>query len=87
MDRLKAIKILGTETVEEMEAMSAEALGNAIIQAVTAMAVAQQELEANPQYIELKANMEACTQARNELNARQKARIAFSLELLEAKGK
>lgn len=87
MDRSKAIKLLSEVTVEEMDAMDEATLKKTIVDASSAMKTAKEELEANPQYIELKESLQACTQGKKDLDARQKARIAYSLELLEAKGK
>lgn len=86
MDRLKLIAKLGPQTVEEMDAMSADALKKVIVDASTAMKQAKEELEANPQYQALKESLKACTEGKRELDSRQKARIAYSIDLLKEKG-
>jgi hypothetical protein len=82
----KLVKVLGAVTAEELEAMDANALGVVIVQASDAIRTSKEELENNPKYQALKDALKDITAAKRELDARQKAKIAYSLELLEQKG-
>jgi hypothetical protein len=82
----KLVKVLGQVTAEELEAMDANALGAVIVQASDAIRTSKEELESNPKYQALKDALKDITAAKRELDARQKAKIAYSLELLEQKG-
>lgn len=85
LERLE--KTLGEETLAEMEAMSEEELKKAIVDANSSMKQVQEELDANPKYQEIKENLKAITQGKKDVNKRQRARIQYSLHLLESKGK
>jgi hypothetical protein len=87
MEKDKAIKKLGEDTVMEMEAMTQEDLKKTIVESQAAMRTAKEELEANPKYQELKASLQDVSQAKKDVDSRQKARTAYALELLEQIGK
>ncbi len=82
----RAIKKLGDEFIQELEAKSPGELETHIINAEKAMSQAQDELEANPKYQELKDSLAAVTEGKKEVDKRQKAIIAVSLHLLAQKG-
>lgn len=82
----KALKILGQDTVVEMEAFDKPTLIASIVDAESAMRQVQLELDNNEQYQELKESKKAMEAGKKEVDLRQKARIALALNLLEAKG-
>lgn len=82
----KIMQKLGKDTVEEMESMSETELKETIVQAEQSQKAAKAELERNPEYVRAKNDMNAFKVGLNEVNARQKAKIAFALHLLEEKG-
>lgn len=83
----KEIKALGKDTLEEMEAMTDTELKQVIVDANTAMKQVKEELESNEKYIDLKQRLADVTQGKKDVDKRQKARIAYSLRSLEARGK
>ncbi len=82
----KIEKELGLKFMEEMKALSRVDLHRRIVQAENAVKKADEELEANPTYQELKAAMKDVKAARNALKKRQNAITKYSLELLEENG-
>jgi hypothetical protein len=87
MDQDKAIKKLGRDTVDEMDAMNEDQLRNIIVQANTAMRTVKDELDANKDYQELKTKVSDMGAGKREVDARQKTKIQYSLELIERFGK
>lgn len=88
MDKLSKIeKLLGVDTIKEMEAMPEESLRQVIVEANQAMKIVADELEANTKYQELKASLSALTAGKRDVNKRQKGRIAYALKLLADQGK
>lgn len=86
MDIKKLEKKLGRQTIDEMDAMSDAQLKQVIVEASTAMQTAKDELAANPNYQDLKLRLNDVTQAKKEVDGRQKARIAYSLQRLKELG-
>lgn len=79
-------KILGKETVEEMKIRVFDELKNSIMYACEAVKQAEDELEANPKYQEIKESMKALREGLTEVKKRQNAIVQYSLHLLEEKG-
>lgn len=84
LEKLK--KKLGKATIEEMDAMDHVALKKVIVEANTSMKVCAEELEANPKYQQVKQDKSYLESGKREVNARQQARIAYSLYTLEQRG-
>lgn len=82
---LKIEKSLGKETISELGTLSEVDLKNKVVQAASAIKEAQEELEANPAYQELKENLKALSSGLREVKARQNSVIAYSLHLLGEK--
>lgn len=80
-------KELGKEKLAELEAMDAEALGHAIVDADMAVKQAVDELEANTKYIEIKESLTAIRAGVTELRKRQGAVATYALHLIEEEGK
>lgn len=78
---------IGVETCEEMDGMSEETLKVTIVTAERAMSDCKRDLNLNPQYLETKENLKALTQGKREVDARQKAKIAYAIHRLEELGK
>jgi trimethylamine:corrinoid methyltransferase-like protein len=85
LEKLKST--LGKDTVKEMEAMSEEKLKQVVMTANKAMIEVVDELEKNEAYQEIKSKKTAIESGKKEVDKRQKARIKFSICLLEEKGK
>lgn len=83
MTKDKALKILGAETVEILEAKDALALKEGIVVSESAMKQMKEELEANEEYKSLKERLKDVSSGVREVNKRQRAMIAYSLSLLE----
>lgn len=86
--KLEAIeKTLGLDTVEDLRAAAhsggQSAMSTRITVAQGAIKQAQEELEANPKYQELKESMKALQSSMNEVKKRQNAITAYCLHLLE----
>ena len=84
LDVAKAVKGLGQDTVDEMDAMDPTELKQTIVSASSAMKEVKEELEANPKYQSLKADLNHLTQGKRDVDKRQKAKISYSLLRLEA---
>lgn len=80
----KLEKTLGRDTIVEMQSLAPEALHKAIVDAEQAMKQVADELEANGKYQELKDQLSAVTQGKKDVNKRQKAKIAYALNLLNS---
>lgn len=83
----KAIKTLGREMINELEALSHEELQHRVVAANEAMRQADDELEMNEKYQETKENLKALTSGRSEVNKRQKAIICVALHALNSESK
>jgi hypothetical protein len=83
----KTQKKLGQATVEEMDAMDDSELKRVIVEANGAMRTVAEELEANDEYQQLKLKVSDMSAGKREVDARQKARISYSLTRLEQMGK
>lgn len=79
-------KILGPETIIELQGTAKEALKDRLVGAESSIKQATQELEANPQYQETKENLKALSQGLRDVKKRQNAIIQYSLSLLEDQG-
>lgn len=77
-----AIKKLGKDTVEDMATLSVAELKKLVIDASTRMQKAKDELDANPDYQQIKADKSNFEAAKRDLDAREKARIRYSLEMV-----
>lgn len=82
----KIEKILGIETVKELEALDTLKVEDRIVAANQAMQLVEDELEANPKYQEIKENLKALQSGKREVNKRQKAVIKYCLHLIEDRG-
>lgn len=80
-------KSLGADVLEELNGCAVIDLDSAIALAAGAIKEAEDQLEANPQYQELKASLKACSEGLREVKKFQNAKIQYSLHLLEEKGK
>lgn len=78
---------LGKDTVEEMDGLSDQALKDTIIQAEQSQKDARAELDKNPNYVRARNDLNALRSGLNEVNARQRAKIAYALHRLEELGK
>lgn len=85
--RDKALAKLDVDTVISMDGMDEQALKQTIYEAANAKKEMQDELDANEQYQALLESKKAMEAAKREVNARQNAKIAYALELMEAFGK
>ncbi len=83
----KIEKILGQETIKELESYDSDGLVGMVAKAEGAVKQAQDELEANSAYEELKENLKALSAGMKEVKKRQRAIVAYSLHLLEEAGK
>lgn len=79
-------KILDVDTRQEISAMDVEQMRARIAQGAGAIKQAEDELEANPKYQELKEMVKACTAGLSEVKKRQQAIIQYCLHTLEEKG-
>lgn len=82
----KALKNLDQETVNELGALDAEGLKQKIVQSSQSVDQAEKELEANPDYINLKESLKAVTAGLKEVKKRQNSIITVCLANLEDKG-
>lgn len=80
-------KTLGDEALEGLNAMTPDHLETQIALSAGAIKEAQDQLEANPKFQELKASLKACSEGLREVKKFQNAKIQYSLHLLEEKGK
>lgn len=78
-------KILGQDMVVEINASLTEDLMRGIANASGAIKLAEDELEANPKYQEVKESMKALRESLTDVKKRQNAIIQYSLHLLEEK--
>lgn len=83
----KIEKALGTETIQELNNLSVEELKTKIVSANSAIKQALDELEANPNYQELKESLKALSAGLKDVKKRQNSIIQYSLHLTEEKGK
>lgn len=78
----KAIKILGRDTVDEMDTMDSEQLKKVIVDASSAMKEVKEELEANAEYQRAKSDLKHLSEGKREVDKRQKSRINYALSLM-----
>jgi len=81
LEKLK--KLLGLETMKELEALSKEELKEQIFVSENSMATVVKELEDNVEYQRLKDLKAAAEQGKKDVFKRQKAKIAYCLFLIE----
>lgn len=79
-------KVLGKDKMATLESGQANELQVTISNAAASIKQAQDELEANPKYQELKESLKAVSEALREVRKFQNAVIQYSLSLLEDKG-
>ena len=82
----KVAKALGRDTVDEMDAMREDELKKCIVDANGAMKQVKEELEANREYQAAKQDIKDLSAGKREVDKRQKAKIAYALDRLEAFG-
>lgn len=82
----KAIKNLGLDAIVEMESLDQQGLKQVVYEASNAMKQVRDELEANEPYQALLTGKKDMEAGKREVDARQKLRIAYALELMEAFG-
>lgn len=78
----KIEKILGRDTVEEMNSLDHVAVKEKIVSANSAIKQAIDELEANPEYQHIKEQLKAVSEGMKEVKKRQNAVIQYGLYLL-----
>lgn len=83
----KIQSLLGKEVIGELEALTTSALDHSVAVSADAIRVAQNELEANEKYKELKESLKAISTGLKEVRAYQNAKIAYALHLIEEQGK
>jgi uncharacterized membrane protein YecN with MAPEG domain len=83
----KIEKILGNDTLQELEGLNSVQLKERVAFAEGAIKQVQDELEANPNYQEMKENLKALSFSVKEVKKRQKAIVQYSLHLLEESDK
>jgi hypothetical protein len=90
----KVQQALGSDTVDEMNAMGPEALDKVILESVKSVEQAAEEMEANEKYQEAKRAAKIAAQPKKDfedglkdLKKRQNARIAYARHLLASQGK
>lgn len=76
-------KELGKEFLRELDAADATAVEAAVVNAGAAIKQAEDELEANPKFQEIREARKAISAGLSEVKKRQKAIIEYSLHLLE----
>jgi len=80
-------KILGDDKMQSLEGGQVGELQITISNAAQAIRQAEDELEANPKYQELKESLKAVSEGLREVKKFQNAVIQYSLSLIEDKGK
>ncbi len=75
----KAMKVLGEQTLAEMDAMDPQALKQRIAEANDAMEQVQEELDANERYQAIKQSKSDMEAGQRDVNKRQKAVIVYAL--------
>jgi xanthine dehydrogenase molybdopterin-binding subunit B len=79
----KIVKTLGSDTIEELNAVYPNELPNKIVAAESAIKQAIEELEASSSYQRLKEDLKALSQGLREVKKRQNAIIQYALHRLE----
>lgn len=80
-------KTLGPDAIGELEGHNDDGLTYTVTQSAGAIKEAEDKLESNEKYIELKASLKACSEGVREVKKFQNAKIQYALHLLEEKGK
>lgn len=83
----KIEKLLGKELIDGIVTMAPDRLETQIALSAGAIKEAEDQLEANPKFQELKDSLKACSAGLREVKAFQNAKIQFALHMLEEKGK
>lgn len=83
----KLEKVLGEETVAALSQSQVDELERSIVKAEASVKEAQEELEANPKYQELKESLKALSEGLKDVKKRQRAIVQYALHLLEEKGR
>lgn len=79
----KVEKILGEDVIADILQSSEDELKNVIVKSSAAIKTAQEELEANPKYQELKENLKSLSLSFKDVKKFQKAKIDYCLNTLE----
>lgn len=82
----KIEKLLGSEIVSDINSLSSEALDAQIVTSSASIKAAEEELEANEEFQQLKESVKAMGAGMREVRKFQNAKIQLSLHLLESKG-
>jgi hypothetical protein len=82
----KIEKLLGPDTINDLKIMPKEELVNTVVQSEVSIKTAQEELEANEKYQELKEAVKAMSAGLREVKQRQNAIIQYCLHLKEEGG-
>ena len=82
----KLNKLLGKETIQDLEGLDPSGLKARIAKAEGAIKAVQDELQANPEYVAMKEALSALSAGLKEVTKRQKGITQYSLHLLEEKG-
>lgn len=80
-------KTLGPDLISELNRVNDEGLTYTVAACSAAIKEAEDQLEANPKYQDLKASLKACSEGVREVKKFQNAQIQYALHLLEEKGK
>ncbi len=79
-------KVLGPDKMQSLEGGQVGELQITISNSAAAIKQAEDELEANPKYQELKESLKAVSEGLREVKKFQNAVIQYSLSLIEDKG-
>lgn len=82
----KIERALDKDTIEEINASDQTGIDAIIRSATIAIQAAQEELEANPKYQELKESLKACSEGLREVKKRQNAKIQYAAHILDSRG-
>ncbi len=81
----KAFKNLDKETISEIESLDKQQLESLVVQSNQAIAQAEDELHANPNYSAAKDAIKDLSQGLKEVKKRQQSKIVYALHMLESK--
>ena len=83
----KIEKVLGTEKIQVLNASHSDELEGFIVKSNSSIKQAEEELEANPKFQELKESLKVLSSGLREVKQFQNSVIQFALHLLEERGK
>jgi DNA-binding NtrC family response regulator len=82
----KIAKVLSKQELEDLGSAAVESLEHNILISVAAIKEAEDQLEANPVYQELRENLKVLSAGLREVKKRQNAIISFCSHMIEQKG-